>query len=167
MRWDNRACLRTVNDVLSQIPPFALYMSHRLLRSSRESKSIYEHVYLQSDEDIMERIRTSWLQDLCCYKHMLYNINLPLAVHVELSVCDTVGVVVVFFFLLNFSAPPTKSGYPGNNRTVEDDVMKTGLVTDDAKKNGLDAQRSWASKSDGWANVKIPQPPTRSEEVNR
>ena len=29
MRTDYAACLRTVNDVLSQIPPFALYVSHR------------------------------------------------------------------------------------------------------------------------------------------
>ena len=171
MRSDYAACLRTVNDLLSRIPPYELYMSHRLLRSSRESKSIYEHVYLQSDADKVERIRTSWLQDLRFYKHMLYKINLPLAVCVELSICDTVGVVVGFFFNFNALAfeniPPTKSGYPGNNRTVEDDVMKTGLVTDDAKKNRLDAQRSWTSKSDGWANVKIPRPTTRSQQVNR
>ena len=97
MRSDYAACLRTVNDLLSRIPPYALYMSYRLLRSSMESKSIYEHVYLQSDADKVERIRTSWLQDLHFYKHMLYNINMPLAVRVELSVCDTVGVVVGFF----------------------------------------------------------------------
>ena len=104
MRSDFAACLRTVNEVLSQIPPYALYTSHRLLRSSRDTKSIYEIVYLQSDTDIGERIRTSWLQDLHFYKHMLYNINLPFAVRVELSVCDMVGVVVLFCFNFNAQA---------------------------------------------------------------
>ena len=56
MRSDYTACLRTVNDLLSRIPPYALYMSYRLLRSSMESKSIYEHVYLQSDADKVGRI---------------------------------------------------------------------------------------------------------------
>ena len=118
LRLDYTACLRTVNDLLSQIPPYALYTSHRLLRSSRDSKSIYEHVYLQSDTDIGERIRTSWLQNLRFYKHMLYNINLPFAVRVELSVCDTCSRCETAF-CSNFNAqefenaPPTKSGFPG------------------------------------------------------
>ena len=94
MRTDYAACLRTVNDILSRIPPYALYMSCGL-RSSRESASLYEHVYLQSDADVMERLTTSWLQDLYFYKDMSYNINLPAAVRVELSVCDEgVGVHV-------------------------------------------------------------------------
>ena len=106
MRTDYAACLRTVNDVLSRIPPFGLYMSNGLLLSSRESTSLYERVYLQSDADVMERLRTSWLLDLHFYKNMSYNINLPSAVRVELSVCDEVyGIRVspfVFAYYLMF-----------------------------------------------------------------
>ena len=87
MRMDYAACLRTVNDALSQIPPFALYMSGPILISSRESASLYEDVYLQSDADVVERLRTSCLLDLQFSKHMSYIINLPLAIYVELSVC--------------------------------------------------------------------------------
>ena len=88
MRTDYAACLITVNDLLSRIPPFALYMSLGFIKSSRESMSLYEQIYLQSDADVMQRLRTSWLLDLHFYKDMLHNINLPLAVHVELSFCD-------------------------------------------------------------------------------
>ena len=88
MRTDYAACIRTVNDVLSRIQPFALYTSGNRLRSSRESTSFYEDVYLQSDADVLERFKTSWLRDLYFYKHMLYNFSLPLAVCVELSFCD-------------------------------------------------------------------------------
>ena len=106
MRTDYAACLSIVNDVLSQISPFTLYMSRDTLLSSREPTSLYEHIYLQSDADVMERVRTSWLQDMCFYKNMLYNINLPLAVRVELSFCDEIiGVHVspfVFAYYLMF-----------------------------------------------------------------
>ena len=88
MKTDYAACLSTVYHVLSRIPPFALYMSVGRLRSSRESTSLYERVYLKSDTDVVERFRTSWLWDIWFYKRMLYNINLPLAVCEELSFCD-------------------------------------------------------------------------------
>ena len=106
MRTDYAACLRTVNDVLSRIPPYALYLCGYTLRSSRESVSLYEDVYLQSDTDVVERLRTSWLLDLYFSKHMSYIINLPLAIYVELSVCDErLGVHVspfVFAYYLMF-----------------------------------------------------------------
>ena len=102
MRTDYAACLSTVNDVLSQIPPFALYVSGPYLQSSSESKSLYEQVYLQSDADIVERILTSWLQDLSFHKDMLYNINVPLAVHVELSFCDEIPGVYISPFIFAY-----------------------------------------------------------------
>ena len=121
MRTDYATCLRTVNDVLSRIPPYALYMSHGL-RSSRESASLYEHVYLQSDADVVERLRTSWLQDLWFYKHMLHNINLPPAVRVELSFCDEfVGVHVspfVFAYYLMFLCHHELHQYDDRDRAL-------------------------------------------------
>ena len=121
MRTDYATCLRTVNDVLSRIPPFALYWSCGLL-SSRESTSLYEHVYLQSDADVMERLRTSWLQDLYFYKHMLHNINFPLAVHIELSVCDELlGVPVspfVFAYYLMFLCHHELHQYDDRDRVL-------------------------------------------------
>ena len=106
MRTDYAACLRTVNDVLSRIPPYALYMSILNIQSSGESTSLYEHVYLQSDADVVERLRTSWLRDLRFSKHMLYTIIMPSAVRVELSVCDEdVGVEIspfIFAYYLMF-----------------------------------------------------------------
>ena len=93
MKKDYTACLRTVNDVLSRIPPYALYMSGCEIVSSNESKSLYEHIYQESDIDIMKRTRTSWLMDLRFTKDMLETV--PLAIHVELSVCDPyIGVKV-------------------------------------------------------------------------
>ena len=122
MRTDYAACLRTVNDVLSRIPPYALYMSGYTLRSSRESASLYQHVYLQSDADVMERLRTSWLQDLYFYKDMSYNINFPAAVRVELSVCDEeVGIRVspfVFAYYLMFLCHHELHQYDDRDRAL-------------------------------------------------
>ena len=122
MRTDYAACLRAVNDVLSRIPPYALYMSDGNLLSSRESTSLYEQVYLQSDADVMERLTTSWLQDLYFHKHMSYNINLPAAVRVELSVCDEVwGIRVspfVFAYYLMFLCHHELHQYEDRDRAL-------------------------------------------------
>ena len=83
---DYKACLETLNDVLSSIPPFAVYMSVDKIRSSNESKSLYRQVYNESDSDILERTRTSWLMDLHFTKNAFDNV--PLAIHIELSICD-------------------------------------------------------------------------------
>ena len=121
MRMDYAACLRTVNNVLSLIPPFALYMRGPILKSSRESVSLYERVYLQSDADVVERLRTSWLLDLQFYKDMSYNINPPLAVHVELSVCDNYDVPVspfVFAYYLMFLCHHELHQYDDRDRAL-------------------------------------------------
>ena len=121
MRTDYAACLRTVNDVLSQIPPFTLYMSRGNLLSSRESTSLYERVYIQSDTDVVERLRTSWLRDLHFYKDMSYNINLPSAIRVELSVCDNYGVRVspfVFAYYLMFLCHHQLHQYDDRDRAL-------------------------------------------------
>ena len=86
MKADYTACLRTVNDVLSRIPPYSMYMSGGKIVSSNESKSLYGQIYQESDTDIMKRTRTSWLMDMHFTKDMLDTV--PLAIHVELSFCD-------------------------------------------------------------------------------
>ena len=121
MRTDYAACLHTVNDVLSRIPPFALYMCGPHLLSSRESASLYEDVYLQSNADVMERLRTSWLQNLNFYKDMSYNINLSSAVRVELSVCDYFGVRVspfIFAYYLMFLCHHKLHQYDDRDRAL-------------------------------------------------
>ena len=104
MKRDYSTCLRTVNDILSNIPPFALYMSDRVLWSSSESKSLYEQVYFESDTAITRRASTSWLMDMFFSKNMLGNV--PLAIHIELGVCDDrLGVIVspfIFSYYLMF-----------------------------------------------------------------
>ena len=86
IKADYTVCLRTVNDILSNIPPYALYMSAGEIKSSNDPKSLYRHVYQNSDTDIMDRVRTSWLMDLRFTKKMLNNV--PLAIHIELSFSD-------------------------------------------------------------------------------
>ena len=122
MRTNYVSCLRTVNDVLSRIPPFALYMSCYTLLSSKESASLYEHVYLQSDADVVERLTTSWLIDLYFFKEMFYNINLPSAVRVELSFSDELmGVRVspfVFAYYLMFLCHHELHQYDDRDRAL-------------------------------------------------
>ena len=122
MRTDYAACLRTVNDVLSRIPPYALYRSDGHLLSSRESTSLYEHVYIQSDADVVKRLTTAWLRDLHFYKDMFHDIYLPSAVHIELSFCDEiVGVRVspfVFAYYLMFLCHHELHQYDDRDRAL-------------------------------------------------
>ena len=93
MKADYTDCLRTVNNVLSRIPPFALYMSGDNIQSSDESKSLYGQIHKDSENDFMDRASTSWLMDLRFTKELLN--NAPLAVHIELSFCDPrIGVYI-------------------------------------------------------------------------
>ena len=60
---DYASCLRTVNDVLSCIPPFAMYMSG-INRASLEAKILYIDMYFDSDIPMTRKSRTAWLLDL-------------------------------------------------------------------------------------------------------
>ena len=100
MKADYKACLRTVNNLLSRIPRYALYISDGEILSSNESKSLYEYIYEVSNNDIIERSKTSWLMDLKFSKDMLDSV--PLAIHEELSFCDPVIGVRISPFVFGY-----------------------------------------------------------------
>ena len=58
-----RVCPACVNDVLSCIPPFAMYMSG-INRASLEAKTLYIDRYFDSDIPMTRKSRTAWLLDL-------------------------------------------------------------------------------------------------------
>ena len=120
MKADYTACLRTVNNVLSRIPPFALYMSGYIIQSSDESKSLYGQIHKDSDNDFMDRASTSWLMDLRFTKDMLGMV--PSAIHIELSFCDPdIGVDVspfTFAYYLMFLCYHELRQYGDRNRAL-------------------------------------------------
>ena len=79
------ATLDYVNNVLSSIPPFAMYKSFIIYRSN-ESKELYLNMFLDSDIPISQRARTAWLFDLDITLDMTDSV--PLAIQNELFFHD-------------------------------------------------------------------------------
>ena len=143
MKEDYSACLRVVNDVLSRSPPYTLYMSAGEVQSSNESMSLYGQVYAESDTDIdiIEKVRTSWLMDLRLTTNMFGNV--PCAIRVELSVCDSgIGVVIspfTFAYYLMFLCYHELRQYGDRERALRLLID----VVNNPEQNGADCYHSF------------------------
>ena len=83
---DNSKTLQNVNDVLSSIPPHALYYSGRSIMSSDDSKQLYVDRYCGRNTDILCRAKKAWLFDMHI-THREYSF-MPRAIQIELDHCD-------------------------------------------------------------------------------
>ena len=88
MKGDYASTLTTVNQVLSSIPPYALYNSDLALFSSEDIQDLYADVFINSSMTTTTRAKTSWLFDLVFVKHEFDVI--PLAIQIELHFSDAV-----------------------------------------------------------------------------
>ena len=77
--------LQTINNVLSSIPPYALYNSARIA-SGEDSKQLYVDRYCGRNMDILCRAKEAWLFDMQIY-HSEYSF-VPRAIQIELDYCD-------------------------------------------------------------------------------
>ena len=78
--------LQTIDDVLSSIPPYALYYSGDI-RSSDDSKQLYVDTYCTQNSSIIRRAKEAWLTDIF-FTHEEYSF-LPRGIQVELLYCIT------------------------------------------------------------------------------
>ena len=78
-----------MNDMLSSIPPYALYHSGTRIKSSDHSKQLYVDRYSGRHTDILCRAKEAWLFDM----HITHNeyTFLPRAIQIELDHCDPKG----------------------------------------------------------------------------
>ena len=77
--------LHTVNNVLSSIPPYALYYSW-IIWSDDDSKQLYIDRYCGRNTDILCRAKEAWIFDICI-THSKY-LFVPRAIQIELDRCD-------------------------------------------------------------------------------
>ena len=100
---DYDGSLQNVNDVLSSIPPYALYYSGGI-ESGDDSKQLYVDRYCGRNTDILCRAKESWLFDMRI-THSEYSF-VPRAIQIELDHCDTrIGVYIspfVYAYYLMF-----------------------------------------------------------------
>ena len=84
--------LQTINYILSSIPPYALYYSGSI-RSSDDSKQLYEDKYCTQNSNIITKAKEAWLKDM----HFIPEEYpfLPRAIQVELCYCNkSIGVFI-------------------------------------------------------------------------
>ena len=83
---DYDGSLQNVNNVLSSIPPYAIYNSGLSIMSSEDSKQLYVDRYCGRNMDIVCRAKEAWLFDM----HITHNEYsfAPRAIQIELDYCD-------------------------------------------------------------------------------
>ena len=85
---DNDGSLQNVNDVLSSIPPYALYFSCTVIMSGDDSKQLYVDRYCGRNTEILCRAKEAWLFDMHI-THSEYSF-VPRAIQIELDHCDPI-----------------------------------------------------------------------------
>ena len=78
--------LQNVNDVMSSIPPYALYYNGAGIMSGEDSKQLYIDRYSGRNTDILCRAKEAWLFDMTI-THSEY-LFVPRAIQIELDHCD-------------------------------------------------------------------------------
>ena len=90
---DYISSLRIVNDVLSSIPPYALFLTYSResghdAQTPVEAEQLYVDKFLHSERSTIERAREAWLGDLVVWKSQTN--EMPLAIQIELWFWDPV-----------------------------------------------------------------------------
>ena len=80
------AALRLINNVLSAIPPCALYCSRDIIKSSDVSKLLYKDSLLTRESNSIKRAKQGWLLDIVIDRSH-YNF-MPSAIKIELFYLD-------------------------------------------------------------------------------
>ena len=94
------SALTTVNQVLSSIPPYALYYSGGAIYARREMKNMYIDMFLNSNVATEEKLRTSWLFDLHLSKKN--NDIMPFAIQIELYFSECIHGVQISPFTFSY-----------------------------------------------------------------
>ena len=96
LKGDYEGSLQNVNNVLSSIPPYALYCSGVGIASGEDSKQLYVDRYCGRNTDIVCRAKEAWLLDMYIYQSQYSFV--PRAIQIELDHCDSrIGVHISSF----------------------------------------------------------------------
>ena len=111
--------LQNVNDVLSSIPPYALYCSG-VIMSGEDSKQLYIDRYCSRNTDILCRAKEAWLFDMLI-THSEYSF-VPRAIQIELDYCNPhVGVWIspfIYAYYLMFLCYHGLGQYDNRDRAL-------------------------------------------------
>ena len=88
MRGDFSSTVDIINQVLSNIPPYAMYINRikDKIIASNEAKELYVSIFKDSDTSVTERAKKAWMFPLCFTKNM--SDLLPFGMKIELYFSD-------------------------------------------------------------------------------
>ena len=120
MKGCYKSALTTVSQVLSSIPPYALYYSGGAIYARNEMTNIYIDMFLNSNGATEEKMRTSWLFDLHLSKK---NTDImPFAIQIELYFSECIHGVQIspftFSYYLTFMCYNGLSQYEDRERAL-------------------------------------------------
>ena len=117
---DYDGSLQNVMDVLSSIPPYALYNVGRGIASGDDSKQLYVDRYCGRNTDILCRAKEAWLFHMRIY-HSQYSF-VPRAIQIEIDYCDPlIGVLIspfIYAYYLMFLCYHGLGQYDNRDRAL-------------------------------------------------
>ena len=116
---DYCSSLQTINDILSAIPPYAIFYS-RSIQSSEYSKELYIDMYCKDNSNIIIRAKEAWLTDMILTPQEYP--FLPRAIQVDLCYCQKrIGVCIspfTYAFYLMFLCYHELGQYDNRDRAL-------------------------------------------------
>ena len=83
--------LKYINNVLSSIPPYALYCSYHKIRTQLDAKRLYPHIFHTQEMDVLDTAREAWLFDIMISQGDYQFV--PRAIQIEIFYSDPFTVV--------------------------------------------------------------------------
>ena len=138
---DYDGSLRNVHDVLSSMPPYALYYSGIRIKSGDDSKQLYVDRYCGRNMDMLYRAKEAWLFDMTI-THSEYSF-VPRAIQIELDHCDPrFGVLVspfIYAYYLMFLCYHVLGQYGDRDRALRQQVD----TVNDTERRGVNVDHSY------------------------
>ena len=136
MKGDCLSTLDIVNQVLSCIPPYAMYFESTI----NERKQLYVDMFLDYHTTTIQRARRAWMFNLYLDKDMIYSVSLPMGIQIELHFSDNCVMLSPFIcaYYLQFLCFHDMHQYDNRDRALS---LLTGVAYN-FEQNG-NPQNAW------------------------
>ena len=119
-RGDYGRSVQTICDIVSSIPPYALYYSGPGIKTNDDSKQLYVDRYCGRNTDILYRAKEAWLSDMYI-TYSQYSV-MPRAIQIELDQHDPLAPIwispFVYAYYLMFLCYHRLGQYDNRNRAL-------------------------------------------------
>ena len=127
--------LNIINQVLSNIPPYVMYIPNvkigdiEIQNVSNEDEKLYVDMFMDSDTTVVQRARKAWMSNLHFPKDMINSELMPLGIKIELYFTHTIVILSPFtcIYYLQFMCYHEMGQYDRRDRTLQ---QLTEVATD-------------------------------------